>query len=106
MFGKDYAGSSRVVYPVRDRTTRVFHRVNLFCVLALALLGLAILSEKSFGVSADGKILLKTLDVVAVVAVELREKSSLVSAMISGEKVMSEVPADAEIAPVKIESSM
>jgi cytochrome b len=33
------------------------------CVIGLALLGLAVLNEKSFGVSPDGKVLLKTLHV-------------------------------------------
>jgi cytochrome b len=51
----------RTVYAVWDRTTRVFHWINFICVLALALLGLAILNEKHFGVSSDGKVLLKTL---------------------------------------------
>lgn len=51
----------RTVYAVWDRTTRVFHWINVICVLALALLGLAILNEKHFGVSSDGKVLLKTL---------------------------------------------
>lgn len=46
-----------------DRPTRLFHWLNAICVLLLAALGLAILNEKSFGVSSDGKILLKTLHV-------------------------------------------
>lgn len=48
---------------VWDRGTRLFHWINVVCVLALAILGLAILNEKAFGVSADGKILLKTIHV-------------------------------------------
>jgi Ni/Fe-hydrogenase 1 B-type cytochrome subunit len=51
----------RTAYPVWDRTTRVFHWVNVLCVLGLAALGIAILNEKSFGVTAEGKVLLKTL---------------------------------------------
>lgn len=46
---------------VWDRSTRLFHWINLACVLCLTVIGLAILNEKSFGVSAEGKILLKTL---------------------------------------------
>ena len=46
---------------VWDRSTRLFHWINVACVLCLTVLGLAILNEKSFGVSAEGKILLKTL---------------------------------------------
>lgn len=53
----------RVAAPVWDRTTRWFHWINFFCVLALSVLGLAILNEKLFGVSAGGKVLLKTLHV-------------------------------------------
>ncbi|MCB1683895.1 MAG: cytochrome b/b6 domain-containing protein [Pseudomonadales bacterium] len=48
-------------YPVWDISTRWFHWINFICVLGLSVLGLAILNEKSFGVSAEGKILLKTL---------------------------------------------
>ncbi len=48
---------------VWDRTTRWFHWLNLTFVIVLAGLGLFILNEKSFGVSGDGKILLKTLHV-------------------------------------------
>ncbi|MGB5347589.1 MAG: cytochrome b/b6 domain-containing protein, partial [Woeseia sp.] len=57
------SSQSRVAWKVWGRTTRAFHWINLACVVALAALGLAILNEKSFGVSADGKILLKTLHV-------------------------------------------
>ncbi len=53
--------NSHVAYRVWDRTTRWFHWINVLCVLSLAVLGLAILNEKSFGVSAEGKVLLKTL---------------------------------------------
>lgn len=51
------------VYAVWDRPTRWFHWVNVACILALAALGLFILNAKSFGVSGDGKILLKTIHV-------------------------------------------
>jgi cytochrome b len=54
---------SLTVHAVWDRTTRLFHWINFVCVLALAILGLAILNEKAFGVSSEGKILLKTLHV-------------------------------------------
>jgi cytochrome b len=57
------SSQSRVAWKVWDRSTRAFHWINLACVVALAALGLAILNEKSFGVSADGKVLLKTLHV-------------------------------------------
>lgn len=65
MHAKDHKikSKSRTLYAVRvwDRTTRWFHWINVVCVLAMVVLGLAILNEKSFGVSADGKLLLKTL---------------------------------------------
>lgn len=54
---------TRIAYRAWDRTTRWFHWINFLCVLGLSVLGLAILNEKSFGVSADGKVLLKTLHV-------------------------------------------
>lgn len=57
--------SNRNAYPVWDRTTRWFHWINVVSVLLLAALGLAILNEKSFGVSAEGKVLLKTLHAYA-----------------------------------------
>jgi Ni/Fe-hydrogenase 1 B-type cytochrome subunit len=55
------SGTSIKAYAVWDRTTRLFHWINVVCVLTLTILGLAILNEKAFGVSSDGKILLKTL---------------------------------------------
>ncbi len=63
MHNQSNTSKNRVAYPVWDRTTRWFHWVNVLCVLALAALGLAILNEKAFGVSAEGKVLLKTLHV-------------------------------------------
>ncbi|MES0371240.1 MAG: cytochrome b/b6 domain-containing protein [Mariprofundaceae bacterium] len=46
---------------VWDRSVRVFHWINVICVIGLISVGLAILYNKSFGVSPDGKILLKTI---------------------------------------------
>lgn len=48
-------------YHVWDRSVRIFHWINLICIIGLICLGLLLLNNKSFGVSADGKILLKTL---------------------------------------------
>ena len=48
-------------YHVWDRSVRIFHWVNVICIIGLICLGLILLNHKSFGVSADGKILLKTL---------------------------------------------
>ncbi|RLA22790.1 MAG: cytochrome b/b6 domain-containing protein [Gammaproteobacteria bacterium] len=51
------------VYPVWDRAVRIFHWVNVLCVLGLIGIGTVILNAKLLGVSDDGKILLKTVHV-------------------------------------------
>jgi len=48
-------------YHIWDRSVRIFHWVNVICIIGLMCLGLILLNNKSFGVSAEGKILLKTL---------------------------------------------
>ena len=50
-------------YFVWDRTVRIFHWVNVLCVLGLIAIGTVILNSKVLGVSVDGKILLKTIHV-------------------------------------------
>lgn len=50
-------------YPVWDRVVRVFHWVNVLCIIGLAALGTALLWDKELGVSAEGKVLLKTVHV-------------------------------------------
>jgi len=50
-------------YYVWDRSVRIFHWVNFICVIGLICLGLILLNGKSFGLSSDGKVLLKTLHV-------------------------------------------
>lgn len=50
-------------YRVWDWTTRLFHWINAITVLSLIAVGLVILNGKLLGVSAEGKILLKTLHV-------------------------------------------
>jgi Ni/Fe-hydrogenase 1 B-type cytochrome subunit len=52
-----------VEYPVWDRTTRLFHWLNVLCVLGLIGVGTVILYAGDLGVSTDGKIGLKTLHV-------------------------------------------
>ncbi|MCX4186406.1 cytochrome b/b6 domain-containing protein [Methylophaga sp. OBS4] len=47
-------------YRVWDRSIRVFHWLNVACLLGLIAIGLVILNSKALGVSDDGKILLKT----------------------------------------------
>jgi cytochrome b len=48
---------------VWDRTTRIFHWLNVLCVLGLIAIGTVILFAGDLGVSNDGKILLKTTHV-------------------------------------------
>ncbi len=50
-------------YPVWDRTTRLFHWINVICIIGLIGVGVAILNYKILGVHSDGKILLKTVHV-------------------------------------------
>lgn len=50
-------------YSVWSLSVRVFHWLNVLCVLALIAVGLAIYFHKDLGVSADGKLLLKTIHV-------------------------------------------
>ncbi len=50
-------------YKVWDATTRVFHWLNVICVLGLIAVGTAILQANALGVPNDGKIILKTTHV-------------------------------------------
>jgi len=50
-------------YPVWDRTVRIFHWINVLCILGLIAIGVAILNSKALGVTNDGKLLLKTVHV-------------------------------------------
>ena len=50
-------------YDVWDLPTRLFHWINLVCVLILLSLGLVILNAGAFGIPNDGKVLLKTFHV-------------------------------------------
>ncbi len=52
-----------ISYPVWDKTVRIFHWVNVLCVLGLIAVGTVILNAKALGVPSDGKILLKTAHV-------------------------------------------
>jgi cytochrome b len=59
----DHAGRTLRHYPAWDLAVRIFHWVNVICVLGLTALGTAILWNKELGVSPEGKILLKTVHV-------------------------------------------
>jgi cytochrome b len=51
------------LYRVWDPVQRIFHWLNAACLFLLMAIGTAILWDKELGVSADGKILLKTVHV-------------------------------------------
>lgn len=51
------------VHEVWDKPTRIFHWVNVLCIIGLAGIGLVILNAKILGVATEGKILLKTAHV-------------------------------------------
>jgi len=57
------ATAKLTVYPVWDRTVRIFHWLNVLCVLTLIAIGIVILNAKGLGVTNDGKIILKTIHV-------------------------------------------
>lgn len=50
-------------YPAWDRTVRWFHWINVVCVLGLLAVGSFIYFGDAFGVSGEGKVLLKTIHV-------------------------------------------
>ena len=49
---------------VWSRNIRLFHGINVIAIMLLICIGLIILNGKLFGVSTDGKILLKTMHVI------------------------------------------
>jgi Ni/Fe-hydrogenase 1 B-type cytochrome subunit len=63
MTDKTYSHNELNYYSVWDRTTRLFHWINVICVIGLVGVGVVILNNKILGVSGDGKILLKTIHV-------------------------------------------
>jgi len=50
-------------YKVWDRTVRIFHWLNVACVLSLMALGMILLNDDALGITKEGKILLKTIHV-------------------------------------------
>lgn len=62
MSATDAANGLRL-YRVWDPVQRLFHWLNVGCLLALVAIGTAILWDKELGVSAEGKLLLKTVHV-------------------------------------------
>lgn len=47
-------------YPVWERSVRIFHWLNVLCILGLIAIGTVILNNKALGISIEGKVLLKT----------------------------------------------
>lgn len=56
-------GTTLRSYPVWDRLVRIFHWVNVACIIALTALGTALLWDDELGLSSGGKVLLKTVHV-------------------------------------------
>jgi len=54
-----------IEYPAWDLSTRIFHWLNAILVLTLIALGVAILYSGTFGITPEGKILLKSIHVYA-----------------------------------------
>lgn len=63
MTNNNLSGNQLKYYSVWDRTTRLFHWLNVLCIIGLISVGIAILNAKLLGVSSDGKLLLKTIHV-------------------------------------------
>lgn len=51
-------------YTVWDRTTRWFHWINVLAVLSLTAAGLGVMYSKKFGMSVEGRALMKTVHVL------------------------------------------
>ena len=51
-------------YKAWDRTTRIFHWVNVLSVFTMIVLGLIILNGKMFGLAGEGKVFMKTVHVL------------------------------------------
>ncbi len=50
-------------YKVWDRTTRIFHWINVLAVIILLIIGTIIFNGKMFGLTGDGKVMMKTVHV-------------------------------------------
>ena len=52
-----------ITYKAWDLSTRIFHWLNVICVVGLMAVGTVILNYKLLGVNTDGKVLLKTVHI-------------------------------------------
>lgn len=71
-------------YKVWDRTTRIFHWVNVLAILVLIACGVALLNASKMSVPNDGKIILKTVHVYAGYVFAINLAWRLVWAFIGG----------------------
>ncbi len=71
-------------HKVWDRTTRIFHWINLLAMLVLIACGVALLNAKALGATNDGKILLKTIHVYAGYVFAINLAWRLVWAFVGG----------------------
>ncbi|WP_262695491.1 cytochrome b/b6 domain-containing protein [Kordiimonas aquimaris] len=71
-------------YKVWDRTTRIFHWINVLAVLVLIACGVALLNAGKMGIPNDGKIILKTVHVYAGYVFAINLAWRLVWAFIGG----------------------
>ncbi len=51
------------IYFVWELPVRIFHWLNVLCIIGLAALGIVLLNNKALGISLEGKILIKTIHV-------------------------------------------
>ena len=77
-------GIALIEHRVWDRTTRIFHWMNVLAMLVLIACGVALLNARSLGIPNDGKILLKTVHVYAGYVFALNLTWRLVWAFIGG----------------------
>ena len=77
-------GVTHTEYKVWDRTTRIFHWVNVLTILVLIACGVALLNARSLGIPNEGKILLKTVHVYAGYVFALNLGLRLVWAFMGG----------------------
>ncbi len=72
------------VYKVWDVPTRIFHWLNVVCVLGLMAIGTVILNADSLGVTNDGKVILKTTHVLVGYVFALNLLWRLIWAFVGG----------------------
>ena len=64
MSGNSTSHKNLKYYFVWELPVRLFHWINVICIIGLVAVGIVILNNKILGVSGDGKVLLKTVHVL------------------------------------------